>query len=626
MRSPEFNRWFGNSKVVDKLGNPLVMYHGTDSQFDEFMYDKIGSNFGLDTVGFFFTSDKDSANRSRKSYPNKPKYRFDDADKVAANSGYVMPVYLKIENPLYARDIPDFMSTGGGISSTNLYDANREKIASALSSGKYDGFLLSAEGSMLAVVLNPNQIKSVDSIGFSDSNNIYESAFVNMLDQMKEFDTALIESIKSGYETLFEGDRDGGKRLSQYPRYSGLSRVVIYRAQSAESSVLPTDSYTTLSPKFAIEHAENNHVYNDEPQIVIRVVVNPVDVADANNPGEYIYKGKPVNGVIAYRTLGYEFDTENIPDITKTILESDDTIGGRRIKYVPFTKVDYRLKMWEWLQDNKKKLSEKELERFKAAYANLMDDIGGKINPDVFELFHEYNIQQPSQKIEYTDEAPAPEPSIDEQYASKYTDALNNLGDTKSDHRGLIPKFRGITMDKLKKHLKSSSSAPATLMKREIAKFSSAEELASHMYYHGTGTSMGRLKVGGVLPADSFRSGGYEDMQHSISVSKSKAKASAFTGDRHVGTVYNVLLKKNVWVLNMDGKVQDAMDLEEFLPKLWEANIDAVWIGGGEEELVVLNPRAIVLGKGESFSVMDNPKFSDDDAVEFAKQYDVELK
>jgi hypothetical protein len=39
-----------------------------------------------------------------------------------------------------------------------------------------------------------------------------------------------------------------------------------------------------------------------------------------------------------------------------------------------------------------------------------------------------------------------------------------------------------------------------------------------------------------------------------------------------------------------------------------------VWIGGGEEELVVLNPRAIVLGKGESFSVRDNPKFSDDDA------------
>ena len=79
-------------------------------------------------------------------------------NKLAANSGYIMPVYLKIENPLYANNIPDFSSTGGGISSTNLYDLNREKISKELSTGKYDGFLLKAEGHLLAVVLQPNQI------------------------------------------------------------------------------------------------------------------------------------------------------------------------------------------------------------------------------------------------------------------------------------------------------------------------------------------------------------------------------------------------------------------------------------------------------------------------------------
>ena len=197
-------RWFGNSKVVDKSGNPLVMYHGTDAKFNEFMHDKVGSNYGLDKVGFFFTSDKDSANRSRKSYPNKSKFSFTDEDKAAASGGYVMPVYLKVERPLYAKDIPDFYSTGGELSSTNLYDSNRDKVAEALSSGKYDGFLLKAEGSLLAIVLDPSQVKSVDSAEFSDSRNIYESEFKQFVAKFHDRDSVLVEAVLSGYSLLFE--------------------------------------------------------------------------------------------------------------------------------------------------------------------------------------------------------------------------------------------------------------------------------------------------------------------------------------------------------------------------------------------------------------------------------------
>jgi len=28
--TPEFKRWFGNSKLVDKDGKPLMLYHGTN--------------------------------------------------------------------------------------------------------------------------------------------------------------------------------------------------------------------------------------------------------------------------------------------------------------------------------------------------------------------------------------------------------------------------------------------------------------------------------------------------------------------------------------------------------------------------------------------------------------------
>ena len=35
-RSNEFKEWFGDSKVVDDKGKPMVVYHGTDKNFDQF--------------------------------------------------------------------------------------------------------------------------------------------------------------------------------------------------------------------------------------------------------------------------------------------------------------------------------------------------------------------------------------------------------------------------------------------------------------------------------------------------------------------------------------------------------------------------------------------------------------
>ena len=58
----QFKRWFGDSKVVDKDGKPLVVYHGTDwNMMNEpagkavFDQGKIGQNFFQSLGGFFFT-------------------------------------------------------------------------------------------------------------------------------------------------------------------------------------------------------------------------------------------------------------------------------------------------------------------------------------------------------------------------------------------------------------------------------------------------------------------------------------------------------------------------------------------------------------------------------------------
>ena len=84
--SPNFKAWFGDSKVVDADGKPLVVYHGTSSDFFEF--DAKAAPVHIKLHGNFFT----------------PYLRV--ADNYAENAGdkrgggaNVMRVYLSIKNP-----------------------------------------------------------------------------------------------------------------------------------------------------------------------------------------------------------------------------------------------------------------------------------------------------------------------------------------------------------------------------------------------------------------------------------------------------------------------------------------------------------------------------------------------
>lgn len=78
-----FWRWFGDSKVVDDNGKPLVMYHGSNAEFEAFDTKKMGSNGSAEGYGFYFTDDKDTAS----GYQGK-------------DGGSLLEVYLSIQKPL----------------------------------------------------------------------------------------------------------------------------------------------------------------------------------------------------------------------------------------------------------------------------------------------------------------------------------------------------------------------------------------------------------------------------------------------------------------------------------------------------------------------------------------------
>ncbi len=74
--TPQFRRWFGESKVVDASGNPLVVYHGTNGDIQEFDPERLGENTNAPSAeeGFFFSSEPAVANEYVK--PTREGERF----------------------------------------------------------------------------------------------------------------------------------------------------------------------------------------------------------------------------------------------------------------------------------------------------------------------------------------------------------------------------------------------------------------------------------------------------------------------------------------------------------------------------------------------------------------------
>jgi len=105
LESRFFKNWFGESKVVDEAGEPLVVYHGSDTpNLEEFRHEKAG---GL----FWFTPRRGTAENyslSRLGVDTRTEAGWEEAvelgvlDDVAKN--FVTEGYLSLKNPLDLRD------------------------------------------------------------------------------------------------------------------------------------------------------------------------------------------------------------------------------------------------------------------------------------------------------------------------------------------------------------------------------------------------------------------------------------------------------------------------------------------------------------------------------------------
>lgn len=168
--------------------------------------------------------------------------------------------------------------------------------------------------------------------------------------------------------------------------------------------------------------------------------------------------------------------------------------------------------------------------------------------------------------------------------------------------RRFITPVRGEwTKEKIKKRLKESGGSLVGYDRaaKLISEFDSPDELAENIFYHGTVYGSGHLKPS-ILMSDMdverYGGGGYGDKYWGISVSRSKKIASNFSGTSKSVSILPIVLAKGAKVKEMPN-IEDSADIDDVIVDLWKEGVDAVWVGDknkGEQELCVINPRAIV--------------------------------
>ena len=149
-----FHKWFGNSKVKNELNVPNVMFHKSRSKesFSTFEIDGVIKNEYNNDFGVYFVQD---------AYKDYISYIAD---------GLEFYCFLRIENPFY---IFDFNSEPYDMYDNKLIliDLSKNYCEQVLNLG-HDGIIIRSKYYDQYVVLNPNQIKSVQNNGeYSLSNN-----------------------------------------------------------------------------------------------------------------------------------------------------------------------------------------------------------------------------------------------------------------------------------------------------------------------------------------------------------------------------------------------------------------------------------------------------------------------
>ena len=207
----EQRNYFKDSKVRDKDGNLMAVYHGTRGDFNEFETKRTGQNYedGYSSLGrgSYFTNDKSIAE----------KFGEDSTNEGDLN---IKETYIDIKNPFYADDIArndskvlKEISEKYGIKEAEMFDGyNIIRIlrsqgvdsTAVLQEYGYDGIIAEDE----YVVFDSKQVKNIDNAKPTESKDIRyslsEDNKLNDYEQYLQSQEETLEKAKGISENLYD--------------------------------------------------------------------------------------------------------------------------------------------------------------------------------------------------------------------------------------------------------------------------------------------------------------------------------------------------------------------------------------------------------------------------------------
>jgi len=226
--TPEFKRWFGNSKIVDDEGNPELYYHGTARDITEFKPKQANA--------IFLTKDPAFANNFANSsidyivYETFQSLPFETQEKVI-DDAVKLAVSNKTLNKGDARFAKQAALTGGNIQKYGIQFHLKKFMRPYLTTGEN---------------IIPVFVKSIKPFD-------YENYDVDGLDALLNKDNSLnagdLESISKGYWQTIEKPRVQEKIKSLgfdgfYVKESFIKNLAVYEPNQVKSAfnVAPTES------------------------------------------------------------------------------------------------------------------------------------------------------------------------------------------------------------------------------------------------------------------------------------------------------------------------------------------------------------------------------------------------
>lgn len=241
--TPAFKKWFGDSKVVDADGKPLVVYHGTQASFNTFDPEMQGDTVNSEDIGYFFTN-----------YPKEAdSYAAWDWDRESPTPN-VMPVYLALKNPKIA-------DTGKYEAPGVWYDNEGQNIALKAIEDGHDGLIARdtdpdakmPDGTMqtMYVVFSPNQIKSA-----TGNNGNFDPASDSIVESRAGTHAAGL--LAKAKESLRAAIRLA-KKNKTYTASHTVMPVFADEVQEARIHGLDITGFTHAIDGSAIRHTFKNH-------------------------------------------------------------------------------------------------------------------------------------------------------------------------------------------------------------------------------------------------------------------------------------------------------------------------------------------------------------------------------